>query len=150
MDAQFPQAPQQDWDFWSQGLNRQFFAGVYKQSTQLTVLAVLLLLGFEQKAAAGGVICGAGVGLFSLWTVEMTVRLLFNGGRFAGAKLAVGACLKLPFLIAGLLGIAWAGQRGIINIFAVVGGALLVHATMLVSVIATAVANQDRNRERYR
>ncbi len=150
MDMQFPQAPQQEWDFWSQGLDRQFFAGVYKRSTQLTILAALLLLGFEHRAAAAGVICGAGVGLFSLWTIELTVKFLFNGGRNSALKLAIGACLKLPFLLVGLLGIAWAGDRGLINIFAVVLGALLVHGTMLVSVIATAVANQDRNRERYR
>jgi hypothetical protein len=123
---------------------------VYTRATQITVVAALLALGFDHKAVAGGLLAGLAVGLFSLWTAEATVKLLFNGGRHAGLKLAVAGLLKLPFLLAQLTVVAWAAYNGHLNIFAVVGGVLLVHGTMLMMVISTALANESTNRERYR
>jgi hypothetical protein len=90
------------------------------------------------------------VGLFSAWTAEVTVRALFRGGSFPGVKLAVAGVVKMPILVGGLLGIAWASVNGYMNVFGVVGGVLLVHVTMLVMVVATAMAAEDSNRERYR
>jgi len=151
MEAEIsPRAPLQDYDFWSQGLDRAFFGHVYIRATQIGVVAALLFLAFEQKTVAAGILCGMAVGLFSLWTVEATVRLLMNGGRHAGWKLAVGACIKLPFMLVGLVSIAWASYHKYMNIFGVVGGVVIVHLTMLIMVIATAMAHQDGNRERYR
>ncbi len=139
-----------DWDFWRNGLDRKFFGRVYLRSTQITMVLALIFLGFEQRPIALGLMAGMVVGLASLWTVEMTVRLLFNGGKMAGVKLAIGACAKLPFLLAGLFGIAWAAEGGWMNVFAVVCGLLLVHGTILVMTVTTAIANQDTVRERYR
>jgi hypothetical protein len=148
MDAEIPQSPL-DWDFWSQGLDRKFFGRVHKHAAIIGIMAALALLLSEQRAVALGGVCGLGAGLFSLWSVEVTVRLLFKGGSYAGLKLAIAAAVKLPFLLVGLLGIAWAADQRIMNIFAVICGVLLVHGTMLVMVIGTALANQDRIRERY-
>jgi hypothetical protein len=139
-----------DWDFWREGLDQAFFMRVYTRTAQIGMAVLLLCLGFEQKQLALGIGCGLAVGLFSMWTVEVTVRLLFNGGAYAGVKLAVGAIVKMPFMLAGLLGIAWASFNGYMNVFGVVGGVLLAHMTMLVLVVGTAMAAQASNKERYR
>jgi len=139
-----------DWDFWREGLDRQFFQRVYVRSTQLGIVSVLLSMGFEQRQVALGLLCGLAVGLFSMWTAELTTRLLFNGGGNATLKLAIGAVVKMPMMLAGLLGIAWASFNGYMNIFAVVGGVLLSHSTMLVMIVGSAMAAQGSNRERYR
>lgn len=144
------QQPLGDWDFWREGLDRQFFQRVYVRSTQLGIVSVLLSLGFEQRQVALGLLCGLAVGLFSMWTAELTTRLLFNGGGNATLKLAIGAVVKMPMMLAGLLGIAWASFNGYMNIFAVVGGVLLSHSTMLVMIVGSAMAAQGSNRERYR
>jgi hypothetical protein len=104
----------------------------------------------EQRAVAFGISGGVGLGLFSTWTLEMTARLMFNGGGNAGLKLAVAAFIKMPLMLAVLALIAWASTANFVNAFAVVGGILIVHATMLISVVSTAVRNQDKVRERYR
>ncbi|MFN3648808.1 MAG: hypothetical protein ACK47B_04430 [Armatimonadota bacterium] len=149
MEAGIPQDTQ-DWDFWKQGLDRRFVGKVYWRATQISVVAALMFLGFEQKTVAVGLLAGAAIGLFSLWTCEATVKLLFNGGRGAGLKLALAGMLKLPFILAALGLVAWSADRGLLNIFALVVGTLVVHGTMLVMVIATAMAHQDRISERYR
>jgi hypothetical protein len=56
----------------------------------------------------------------------------------------------MPLMLGGLLGIAWAAYNGYMNIFGVVGGVLLTHGTMLSMVLATAIASEPTNRERYR
>jgi hypothetical protein len=150
MDAGMPQSGFGDWDFWSQGLDKAFFTRVYKRATQIAVVVALMFLAFDKKDIAVGVLAGLGVGLFSTWTVEATVRLLFRGGTNAGLKLAMAAFVKMPMLLAILLPVAWACFNKYMNAFAVVGGLVLVHASMLVMVIGTAMAEQDRNRERYR
>lgn len=151
MDAGIPRnGAGADWDFWSQGLDRAFFMRVYGKSTQVGVAAALLALGFDQKTLAVGLLCGLVIGLFTLWTVEASVKLLFNGGRNAGMKLAVAAMVKLPFMLSGLLGIAWAAYHKYLNVFGVIGGVLLTHMVILIMIVSTAIANQDRNRERYR
>jgi hypothetical protein len=150
MQADMPRNVGSDWDFWREGLDRAFFMKVYQRSAIIGVIASLIFLGFDQKQAALGLFSGLVVGLFSLWKVEVTTKLLFNGGKHAGLKLAIGAFIKLPFSLVGLTAVAWAAFNGYMNIFAVVGGVLLVHATMLVMTVATAMANQDSNRERYR
>lgn len=137
-------------DFWREGLDRSFTANVYKRSAQIGLLAALIFMAFDQRQIALGLLSGLGMGLFSTWTVEVTVRLLFRGGGFAAVKLAIAAFVKMPMMLAALLGIAWASYNHFMNAFAVVGGVLLVHATMLVMVIGTALAAQDSNRERYR
>ena len=149
MDARTPQQESADWDFWKQGLDRNFFKRIYLRATQLSVVAALIFLGFEQRPIAAGLLAGLAVGLASLWTVEMTVKLLFNSGRHAGLKLTIGACLKLPFFLVGLLGIAYAGRNGFMDIFAVISGVLVVHGTILVLAVGTAVAHKDTVRERY-
>ena len=142
--------PDAGWDFWRDGLDRSFFQKIYLRSAILGFVFALLSLGFDQRPLALGILCGLAVGLFSTWTVEVMVRLLFRGGRYSGVKLAFGAAVKLPFLLAALLGIAWAGDRHILNVFGVVGGVLTIHATMFVMIILTSLAAQDSNRERYR
>src|SRR4028118_276446 len=102
MEANTPQGmPPGDWDFWSHGLDQAFFCRLYTRATQIGVTGALLLLAFEQRALALGLLSGLGVGLFSTWTMEATVRLLFNGGKHAGMKLAFGALVKVPFMLAG-------------------------------------------------
>lgn len=151
MEAGIPQnGAGNDWDFWTQGMDRAFFMRVYGKSTQLGVAAAVLALGFDQKMLAIGLLCGLAIGLFTLWTVEATVKLLFSGGRNAGLKLAVAAMLKLPFLLSGLVGVAWAAYNKYLNVFGVIGGVLLTHLVILIMIVSTAIANQDRNRERYR
>jgi hypothetical protein len=139
-----------DWDFWTQGLDRKFFSRVYLRSTQIGTLAVLAALLLDQRLVALGLLAGLVIGLFSLWTAELTVRLLFRGGSHAHLKLAIGAFVKMPIGITGLMLVAWASYNGHMNIFGVVGGTLIVHGTMLVSVIATALAAEGSNRERYK
>lgn len=131
-------------------MDRQFFRRVYWRSTQLGMAAVFLALGFEHRALALGLLSGLAVGLFSMFTVEATSRLLFKGGGNAGLKLAIGAVVKMPIMLAGLLVIAWASYNRHMDIFGVVGGVLLAHSTMLVMVLGTAMASQASNRERYR
>lgn len=138
----------EEWDFWTHGLDPRFFSRVYQRSTQLAIAAAVLAFVFDQKTIAAGLLGGLGVGLFTTWTSELTVRLLFNDGSFPIAKLAIGAIVKMPFLVAGLLGVAGAAYYGHMNIFAVIGGVLLVHGLMLVMVIGMAM-QQDRNSERY-
>src|SRR4051812_46397510 len=125
METGIPRGPLPEADFWTQGLDRNFFLRAYRWSAILGAFVTLGFLGLEQRTVAMGVLCGVLTGMFSLWTVEVTVRLLFNGGKFAGLKLAIGWLMKLPFLGAGLLGIAWAGEKGFMNIFAVICGVLL-------------------------
>jgi len=139
-----------DWDFWRQGLDRKYFTGVFKWSSIIGVAAALAFLGFEKRPIALGMVCGLVVGLFSLWTVQATVKLLFRGGGFAGLKLAVAALLKMPFLGAGLLVVSWAGDKGYINIFAVVCGVLLVHGTMIFRAIGTAMAHADTTNDWFK
>src|ERR1051325_619435 len=92
-----------DWDFWRQGLHKSFTTQLYRRAGIIGALVVLLFLGFDQKPIAFGLAAGLGVALFSVWTVEVTVRLLFNGGQWAGLKLALGAVVKLPFLLGALI-----------------------------------------------
>lgn len=139
-----------DGEFWREGLDRMFFSRCYKTSAILGALVSVAAIMLEQRAVAFGISAGLGMGLFSTWTLEMTARLLFNGGKNAGVRLAIGAAVKLPFMLAALLAIAWAGHAGYVNVFAVIGGILIVHATMLISTVAQAVRSQDRLRERYR
>jgi hypothetical protein len=146
MSAEPALAPTQGWDFNVHGLDRGFFKRVYLRSSQLGAAGCLISMGLEQRPSALGLLCGLVVGLFSLFTVEATVRLFFNGGGFAGLKLCIGACLKLPFLAAGLTGIAWACVRHVMNPFAVAGGVLLTHAVILVMAVAAAMANPDTGR----
>lgn len=150
MDSEMAQRPLADHDFWTQGLDRAFFSRVYVRATQLGIAAAVLFLAFDQRLVSVGLFSGLVIGLFSLWSVEATVRLLFNGGRNAGLKLAIGAVVKLPFVMAGMITIAWASYNKYMNVFGVVGGVILVHMTILVTIVATAIAYQDRNRERYR
>ena len=150
MDAEASHFAPVDQDFWSQGLNGEFFSSVYKRAAQVGTIAVLLCLAFEQRHMALGLISGLVMGLFSMWTVEVTVRLLFHGGAFPGLKLALAAFVKMPLLLGGLLGIAWASYNGFMNVFGVVGGVLIAHGTMLSMVLATAIASEPLNRERYR
>jgi len=151
MDLDAAKSPlSSDWDFWRQGLDRKYFNGVFKWSSIIGVAAALAFLGFEQRAVSLGLLCGLAVGLFSLWTVQATVKLLFRGGGFAGLKLAVAALMKMPFLGAGLLLISWAGDKGYMNIFAVVCGVVLVHGTMVTRAIATAMANADTTNDFFK
>ena len=53
-------------------------------------------------------------------------------------------------MFVALVGLAWLARHEIANAFAIVGGVLLVHTTMLIMVVATAMAAQDTVRERYR
>jgi len=126
MEANTPQGmPSGDWDFWSQGLDPAFFSRVYTRSTQIGMVAILLFLAFEQRGLALGLFSGLATGLFTLWTAEVTVRLLFKGGQHAGFKLAIGALVKMPFMLTGLVAIAGAAYHGHMNIFGVLGGVLL-------------------------
>ena len=149
MQVDVPPSPAGDQGFWAQGLDREFYSRVYIRAAQLSTVLTILFLAFEQKAMAVGVTSGAAVGLFSMWTVEVMVRLLFQGGSHAGLKLALGSAVKMPFLLAGLVGIAWAGDAGHLNVFAVVGGVLLVHGVCLAMAVRLAMAHQNRVRERY-
>lgn len=106
MQADMPRNVGSDWDFWREGLDRAFFMKVYQRSAIIGVIASLIFLGFDQKQAALGLFSGLVVGLFSLWTVEVTTKLLFNGGKHAGLKLAIGAFIKLPFSLVGLTAVA--------------------------------------------
>jgi hypothetical protein len=150
MEADLQRASMPDGDFWTQGLDRGFFSRVYIRAVQIGVVATILSLVFDQRTVALGLLSGLAMGIFSMWTVEMTVRLLFNGGSFAGVKLAVGAVVKMPLMLGGLLGVAWACYHGHMNVFGVIGGVLIAHGAMLAMVLATAVAAQESNRERYR
>jgi len=150
MDADLTSRSGGDYDFWRDGLDQGFFKQVYNRAAQVGVAACLLLLGFEQRAIALGLMSGLAVGMFSLWTVEATVRLLFNGGGNAGVKLAIGATVKMPLVLGGLLGIAWAGRHGHLNVFAVIGGVLLVHSTIFLMAIGAAMSNQSGIRQRSR
>jgi hypothetical protein len=127
-----------------------FFTRCYKSSAVIGAIAAVIAILMEQRSVAFGISAGLGMGLFSTWTLEMTARLLFNGGGFAGLKLGLAAFIKLPLMLAALGFIAWAANSGVVNAFAVVGGILIVHATMLISVVSTAVRNQDKVRERFR
>lgn len=149
MSIQAP-TPADDWDFWREGLDRNFFRRVYTRATQLGVAAVFLALGFEHRPLALGLGCGMAVGLFSMYTVELTTRLMFGGGGNAGLKLAIGAVVKMPVMLAGLILIAWASYNRYMDIFGVVGGVLIAHTTMLIMALGTAMASQASNRERYR
>ncbi len=140
----------QEWDFWFHGLDRGFFRRVHIRSLQIGGAACLISMGLEQRSIALGLLCGLVVGLFSLFTAEATVRLLFNGGGFAGAKLLIAAALKFPIVLVGLTGIAWACVHGFMNAFAVVAGVLLTHTVIVVMAVATSMAHQDTVRERYR
>jgi hypothetical protein len=142
--------PQDDWDFWTQGLDRNFFNQVYRRSSAIGLIITIGLLVFEQKTFALGMASGLVVGLFTLWTAEVTVRLLFKSGAFAHLKLAIGALVKMPFGLTGLIGIAWAADRGFLNVFGVLLGVMLVHGAMLVMAIGKALASEGRQRERYR
>ncbi len=137
-------------DFWRDGLDREFFTRCYKTAAVVGAIASVIAILMEQRSVAFGLSAGIGMGLFSTWTLEMTTRLLFNGGGFAGVKLGIAAFVKMPFMLIALGLIAWSANSGVVNAFAVVGGILIVHATMLISVISTAVRNQDKVRERYR
>lgn len=139
-----------EWDFWKQGLDRQFFGRVYGRASQLAILGAVTAMMFDQRPVALGVLAGLGGGLFSLWSVEVAIRLLFREGSFPHVKLALAAIIKFPLMITGLLGTAWAGMNGHLNIFGAVGGLLVVHTTMLLMVIATSLSNEERNTERYR
>ena len=152
MSAELPQNAGHgaDGDFWREGLDRTFFSKMYGRSAVIGAAAAMLAIFLEQRGVALGLIGGVGLGLFSTWTLELTARLLFNGGSHAGTKLALGAAVKLPAMLGSLALIAWAGQAGHLNVFAVIGGILIIHTTMVISVIATAIAAQDRLRERYR
>src|SRR5437588_9109158 len=99
MDAEIAQTPLPEWDFWRQGLERMFFNNAYKRASIIGAVGAVIALGLEQKPFALGLICGLGIAIFSTWTIEMTVRLLFNGGGFSGVKLGVAAAVKFPFLI---------------------------------------------------
>ena len=142
--------PVSDWDFWMHGLDRSFLLNVYKRATQIGIVAALISLGLEQREVALGLLSGLAMGLFSTWTLEATVKLLFGGGSFAGVKLAIAALIKMPLMLGVLVGVAWACFNGYMNAFAVIGGILVVHGTMLVTVVAAGMAAQDSNRERYR
>jgi hypothetical protein len=142
--------PPGDWDFWTHGLDKSFFSRTYAKATWVGIAVALLFLGLDQKTVSLGVMSGVGVGLFTLWTAEATVRLLFNGGKGASVKLAIAAFIKMPFMLVLLVPLAWAAYNKYIDAFGLIGGVLLVHGTMLIMVISTAMANQHRNRERYR
>ena len=145
MDTEIAQSPLATLKFWNEGLDRTFFARVYTRSTQVGAVLALILLANDQKAIATGILSGLAVALFSTWTVEATVRLLFRGGSNAGLKLAIGAILKLPVLLGGLLGISWGAYNGYLNVFAVVGGVVLLHAVMITLIIVQAMTALDRN-----
>jgi hypothetical protein len=136
--------PPADWDFWREGLHRSFTTQLYRRASLIGGIAALLFLGFDQRQISLGLVCGLAVALFSVWTVEVTVRLLFNGGQWAGLKLAIAAAVKLPFLLGMLIPIAQLCTANKMNPFAVVGGVLLAHGVMLMHVIATALAAQDK------
>ena len=146
MDAEPPRLSPSDGDRWSDGLDRTFFSRVYKRAAQIGVVVTLMALGLEQREVALGLLSGLAMGLFSTWTLEATAKLLFRGGSFSGMKLAIAALVKMPLMLGALMGIAWACFNRHMNAFAVIGGLLLMHATMLVMVIGMAVAAQDSNR----
>lgn len=130
-------------------MDRKFFSRVYVRAAIIGVVATLVSLGLEQRAISWGILSGVLVGLFSLWTVEVTVRLLFTGGRNAWLRLGFGALVKFPFLGVGVYAIGSAAYSGFLNIFAMVCGTLIVQGTMVVMVIASAMAHKDRLTERY-
>ena len=137
-------------DFWTHGMDRGFLMRLYSQASFIGLGLAVLFMAFDQRTCALGLVGGLALGLFSVWTTEVTVKVLFKGGQDAGLKLALGAFIKLPFLLAGLMVLAWASYNRYMNVFAVVGGILLVHATMLISISYAALANREHNTERYR
>jgi hypothetical protein len=142
MEAETPS----DWDFWRQGLNREFLQRAYRGSTMVGAVAALVAVALDQRPVAIGLAAGVVMAVFSVWTCELAVRLLFrNGGGFAGARLAIAAVVKMPAVLGLLVGIAWACTAGIMNAFGVIGGVLLVHGTMFALAASTALASQDSN-----
>ncbi|MBM3460320.1 MAG: hypothetical protein FJX77_17510 [Armatimonadetes bacterium] len=146
MDTEIAPQPLRSGDFWAQGLDWSFLPKVYRTSTQVGVVAALILMGLDQRALGVGLLLGLAVALLSTWSVEVTVRLLFKEGSFAGVKLAVAACFKLPVLLAALFGVAWAVMNGHANVFMVVGGVLLVHAVIFFGILSQALAASDTGR----
>lgn len=139
-----------DVNFWRDGVSAEYFRKSYLGAAQITVVVALILSGLDQTSAALGLLSGAAVALFSTWTTEVMVRLLFRGGSFSGAKLVIGAIVKMPFLVSGLVGVAWAAYNGHLNAFGVVGGVLLVHGVMLFVMLGAAAAGAAKSEQRYR
>ncbi len=146
MEAEGAHVPLRSVDFWSQGVDWSFLPHVYRRSTLVAVAAALIFNGLDQRAIALGLMAGLAVALFSTWSVEMTVRLLFKEGQFASLKLLAAACVKLPMLLTVLLGVAWGAMQGYLNIFAVVGGILLVHGTLFAMIAGKALVASDVSR----
>ncbi len=121
--------------FWRHGIDPKLFGRVYKNAAILGSILTLMLLGVEQAPSAAGLAVGTGIGIVTLWTVEWTVKLLFNGGQAAGMKLALGACVKLPLMLPVMLAVAWGSYHRHLNVFTVVGGMLFVHITLLALVL---------------
>jgi hypothetical protein len=138
------QRPLPGQDFWAQGLEPSFFSRVYLRSAQLSGVLALMLFGLDQRAMALGLIAGQAVALFSTWTTEMAVRVLFNEGSLPGVKLALAAFVKLPVMLGGLLFVAWAAFNKHIDAFGVVGGVLLLHAVLFGLMVGRALSTQMR------
>jgi len=126
------------------GLDVSFFYRVYRTSLWVTGLIALILLEWQGWRLSLGLITGAIVSMVSLISVEWTVRLLFRGGGFAGAKLVFAAVIKYPFLLMLLLGTAWASYHRHINVFAVVGGVVLIHVVMVCKLLGAAYLHHNK------
>ena len=132
-------------------MNTQWFMPrMYQRATMIGFAAVITSLLLDQKQVALGLAAGLALALFSTWTIEMAVRLMSRVGALGPAGLLVAGFVKLPMLGGALLGVAWAGYNGHLNVFAAVGGMLIVHAVMLTMFIAAGVSAGPSKLERYR
>lgn len=119
-------------DEWTPNLFRQ----TYVRSLVAGAIIALALAGLEYPAAAKGLLAGLVISVLSMASVELTVRILFRSGEMPGVKIAIAMILKYPALIGGLLFVAWGAQNGQLDIFAVVGGFLLVHLVLLLTMLS--------------
>jgi hypothetical protein len=117
-----------------------FIGRVYRTTLVAWATVALLLFNHYGLAAVLGLSIGTAVSLGSLYSVELTVRLLTRPGVHAGGRyFTLLLFLKLPLLTAVMAAAVWAVLSGVANVFTLVAGVALVHGVILLKAVGGVV-----------
>lgn len=115
-----------------------FFGRVYRTTLVVWAVVAALLYASRGLPCLIGLSLGTAITTGSMWLIEQGVRHLARPGVRLNARwIAALVVFKLPLLTLVVAVPAWAAVAGVANVFALVGGFVLVHGVMVMKVLGT-------------
>jgi hypothetical protein len=142
------------------GIDEGFIRRVYRTSALLYALISVYVYAYTGLPGWLGLTAGTGLSLLSLASVEHGVRRFLKrasaerpveideSSRFPPTYFWSAVIARYAIYALAVAAIAWAAQAGALNVFAFVGGFVLVHVVIVLKVIGGALVGQGNSQER--